>query len=53
MTWVGALTALVAATTGLLRNDIKGVIAYSTMSQMEVMATKKPSVAKKGMIKLS
>jgi NADH-ubiquinone oxidoreductase chain 5 len=33
-TWLGALTAFVAATTGLLQNDLKRVIAYSTMSQM-------------------
>ncbi len=31
---MGALTALFAATTGLLQNDIKRVIAYSTCSQM-------------------
>jgi len=31
---VGALTAFFAATTGLLQNDIKRVIAYSTCSQM-------------------
>lgn len=34
ITWVGALTAFVAATTGLLQNDLKRVIAYSTMSQI-------------------
>lgn len=34
ITWVGAITAFVAATTGLLQNDLKRVIAYSTMSQM-------------------
>lgn len=34
ITWVGAFTAFVAATTGLLQNDLKRVIAYSTMSQM-------------------
>lgn len=34
ITWVGSLTAFVAATTGLLQNDLKRVIAYSTMSQM-------------------
>ena len=34
ITWVGALTAFVAATIGLLQNDLKRVIAYSTMSQM-------------------
>ncbi len=32
--WVGALTAFFAATTGLLQNDLKRVIAYSTCSQM-------------------
>ena len=31
---MGALTAFFAATTGLLQNDIKRVIAYSTCSQM-------------------
>jgi NADH-ubiquinone oxidoreductase chain 5 len=34
VTWVGALTAFVAATIGLLQNDLKRVIAYSTMSPM-------------------
>jgi len=34
ITWLGALTAFFAATTGLLQNDLKRVIAYSTMSQM-------------------
>jgi NADH-ubiquinone oxidoreductase chain 5 len=34
ITWLGALTAFVAASTGLLQNDLKRVIAYSTMSQM-------------------
>jgi NADH-ubiquinone oxidoreductase chain 5 len=34
ITWVGALTRFVAATTGLLQNDMKRVIAYSTMSQI-------------------
>lgn len=34
ITWVGALTAFFAATTGLLQNDMKRVIAYSTCSQM-------------------
>jgi len=34
ITWVGAITAFFAASTGLLQNDIKRVIAYSTCSQM-------------------
>lgn len=34
ITWVGALTAFFAASTGLLQNDLKRVIAYSTCSQM-------------------
>lgn len=34
ITWVGAITAFFAATTGLLQNDLKRVIAYSTCSQM-------------------
>jgi NADH-quinone oxidoreductase subunit L len=34
---VGAITALVAATIGLVQNDIKRVIAYSTMSQLGYM----------------
>lgn len=34
ITWVGALTAFFAATTGLLQNDLKRVIAYSTCSQI-------------------
>lgn len=34
ITFVGALTAFFAASTGLLQNDIKRVIAYSTCSQI-------------------
>ena len=34
ITWVGALTAFFAATTGLVQNDLKRVIAYSTCSQI-------------------
>ena len=34
---VGALTALFAATIGLVQNDIKGVLAYSTVSQLGFM----------------
>jgi NADH-ubiquinone oxidoreductase chain 5 len=34
ITWVGAITAFFAATTGLVQNDIKRVIAYSTCSQL-------------------
>jgi NADH-quinone oxidoreductase subunit L len=34
---VGALTALYAATIGLLQNDIKKVLAYSTISQLGYM----------------
>ena len=34
---VGALTALIAATIGLVQNDIKRVLAYSTVSQLGYM----------------
>ena len=34
ITWVGAITAFFAATTGLLQNDSKRIIAYSTCSQI-------------------
>nr|YP_010041752.1 NADH dehydrogenase subunit 5 [Cyanophora sudae]QPB15039.1 NADH dehydrogenase subunit 5 [Cyanophora sudae] len=37
LTIVGALTAFFAATTGLLQNDAKRVIAYSTCSQLGYM----------------
>jgi NADH-quinone oxidoreductase subunit L len=34
---IGALTALLAATIGLVQNDIKRVLAYSTVSQLGLM----------------
>nr|WBU10920.1 NADH dehydrogenase subunit 5 [Malassezia furfur] len=34
ITWIGSITAFFAASTGLLQNDLKRVIAYSTCSQM-------------------
>ena len=34
---IGALTAIVAASIGLLQNDIKKVLAYSTVSQLGLM----------------
>ena len=37
VTIVGAITAFFAATTGLLQNDLKRVIAYSTCSQLGYM----------------
>jgi len=37
VTYVGAFTAFVAATIGTVQNDIKRVIAYSTMSQLGYM----------------
>jgi NADH-quinone oxidoreductase subunit L len=35
--YIGAITAFMAATVGLVQNDIKRVIAYSTMSQLGYM----------------
>ena len=35
--WVGAATALLAATIGLVQRDIKKVLAYSTVSQLGYM----------------
>ena len=37
VTWTGAITAFFAATVGLVQNDIKRVIAYSTCSQLGYM----------------
>jgi len=37
ITIIGAITAFIAATTGLLQNDMKRVIAYSTCSQLGYM----------------
>ncbi|MCC6304035.1 MAG: NADH-quinone oxidoreductase subunit L [Rhodobacteraceae bacterium] len=37
ITWVGAATAFFAATVGLVQNDIKRVVAYSTCSQLGYM----------------
>src|SRR3546814_16583571 len=37
VTYVGAATALFAATVGTVQNDIKRVIAYSTCSQLGYM----------------
>ncbi|MEM9034183.1 MAG: NADH-quinone oxidoreductase subunit L [Actinomycetota bacterium] len=35
--WVGAITALIAATAAVAQNDIKRVLAYSTISQLGYM----------------
>lgn len=37
VTWVGALTAFVAATIAVAQNDIKRILAYSTVSQLGYM----------------
>ena len=37
MTFIGAITAFFAATVGLVQNDIKRVVAYSTCSQLGYM----------------
>jgi len=35
--WIGGITALMAATIGVLQDDIKRVLAYSTISQLGLM----------------
>lgn len=37
ITWVGAVTSIFAATSGLLQNDLKRIIAFSTVSQLGYM----------------
>jgi NADH-quinone oxidoreductase subunit L len=37
VTWVGALTAVFAATIGICQRDIKKILAYSTVSQLGYM----------------
>ncbi|KAH0655936.1 hypothetical protein KY290_031580 [Solanum tuberosum] len=37
ITFAGAMTSVLAATTGILQNDLKRVIAYSTCSQLGYM----------------
>ncbi len=37
MTWIGSITALVAACTAVVQDDIKKVLAYSTCSQLGYM----------------
>jgi NADH-quinone oxidoreductase subunit L len=39
VTWIGALTALIAASAAVAQNDIKKVLAYSTVSQLGYMVT--------------
>ncbi len=37
ITWIGVITAFIGATLGLMTTDIKGVLAYSTVSQIGFM----------------
>jgi NADH-ubiquinone oxidoreductase chain 5 len=37
ITWIGAVTSIFAASSGLLQNDLKRIIAFSTISQLGYM----------------
>ncbi|MEM9281115.1 MAG: NADH-quinone oxidoreductase subunit L [Verrucomicrobiota bacterium] len=52
--WIGAITALVAALMALQQNDIKRILAYSTLSQLGymVMAQGVPGGSEAGMFHL-
>jgi NADH-quinone oxidoreductase subunit L len=50
ITWIGAITAFIGATLALTTTDIKGVLAYSTISQIGFMMAGLGAAAHNGLI---
>jgi len=50
ITWIGAITAFIGATLALVTTDLKGVLAYSTISQIGFMMAGLGAAAHGGLI---